>query len=302
MASQKVRPSGWWYLLGVFMIILGFVLAAVVGVNGIVSLDDEVRGFGRVPVPGEAALELDDGDYTVYFEPTLGTSPDNEPNHGAMLGVVSITDPAGADVALEVYETNFEYSFGGESGFAILTFNAPSQGVYTVTATDAQAAGIAPAGQIAIGRSLTDGLGRTLLIAIGVFVLLLVVAIGVMIALAVMRGRSKKRIAAAAPQGFGSTDGRPPGAPPVPGAPPTGPPPPGWNSAPRATWPPPASDGAPPPGSAAPAGAPQGGSSVPPPWEQQPQQAPSTPPPWEQQPPPAPSPQAPQPNPHPPQA
>jgi hypothetical protein len=253
-----VRPSGWWYAVAAAAALTGIIVGVVVIGSGWSRYVDRIEGFTRGDVPVTLEVRIaDTGGYSIYHEyPGVADQPlAPEPD-------VSVTDPSGAEVELDRYDSTITYDDGGHEGEGIWTFDADEPGVYEVTATGDTGTAIA------VGR----GLGRGVISAVvgGIVVGLGGIVVGGVLAivLAVRRGRSRRALQPPPPfVGWGPPPPPGPGVgtrPPSPGpgaGPGWGPPSwgasPGWGP-PRGSVPPdgstPPTDSAPPLGSAPPTG------------------------------------------------
>jgi hypothetical protein len=242
--QEKIKPSGFWYVIGTVLLVVGPIVGTIMVVVAFVNTYDELSDFPSVPVDGGGEITLDAGDYTVYAEGpgvdsfTVFSSAD-----------VEIIDPNGEAVDLSFVSGEFTYSAGGDDGTAVLTFNAPVDGAYQVNPLESSVRS-SNVTDIAIGPGFGDVLADqvplivlgSILGAVG-FILGLVM----LIVVAVKRGKRKRqrRLSAggySGGQGFGAPPpGSPygqPGYPPPPGA---GPPPPGAGAPPPGVqgWSPP---------------------------------------------------------------
>ena len=73
-AAPRIRPAGWWYVVGVLLIFAGFVvpIAGITHWGMSFAAEIEALSEGRIleiDVPGQAAFELEQtGDYEVFYE------------------------------------------------------------------------------------------------------------------------------------------------------------------------------------------------------------------------------------------
>jgi hypothetical protein len=247
-ARPVLRPSGWWYAVAGAIVVVGLAVAVVLVVRAVVTMTDEIDDFDRAQMPVTLQVEIDEpGGYTIYHEVENGRVSNylrGEPS-------VSVTDPGGAPVVLDRYDSTVTYDFGGHDGEAVYSFRADQAGTYTV---DASMSFETRAGTdvVAVGPGLGGRLVPAIVAAV-VIGLLAFVGGGVLaIVVGVRRGRSRRAQMPVPPlPGFGP----PPLAPgygPPPGAPGYGPPPggPGYGPPPAAQGygPPPAAWNSPGPG------------------------------------------------------
>ncbi len=76
MEEQRIRPSGWFYVLGLVIFVFGCVAAFALFAAGMagtaasaVDVGRVIHSFDRVVVPGSADLTLDEtGAYLVFYE------------------------------------------------------------------------------------------------------------------------------------------------------------------------------------------------------------------------------------------
>lgn len=186
-APERVGPSGRWYALGALLVVAGIAGAVAVAVIGFAHMSDKVDGFQRVPVPGSADVRITEtGGYTVYFEYPNASSRMFQGNVN-----VRLLGPDGASVPLEDYSSALTYGFGGHEGRAGFSFDAARPGTYhVVTQGDS---GVTAA----IGRGIGTSLASSIFLALGVGAMGVVLGLVTVIVVAVKRGSSRRRIAAA---------------------------------------------------------------------------------------------------------
>lgn len=250
-SDQMVRPAKSWFVVAALIAVVGIVIGAVILVAGIRGFLDRIDDFARADLPATLQVEIaDTGGYSIYHEYDGASGDDGyapDPD-------VTVTDPAGEPVVLDIYDSSVTYSAGGHEGEGVFTFHADEPGIYEVAATGE------PGNGIAVGRGVGSGLVGAILggLAIG---LVAVVAGGILaIVVGVKRGRSRRALMPTPP--FGGWVPPPPpvwGGPPGPpggpgpgqggyrgpggyGAPPAPPPNPGGPARPSDGW------SAPPPG------------------------------------------------------
>lgn len=190
-AVQKPKPSvAAAILIPVAIWIVTSVIGGVFIVMGVQAVSSAVDDLERAPVGGDGQVELEAGDQRVFLE---GDGVNDIFGPDALIG---ITDPDGNAVDVELYGsgTSLTYDLGGHEGTATWTFDAPTDGTYTVNLQTSESA----VEGVAIGKDnpVTAWVGMGVIgIAIGSIGFL--IAIVVLIIMLVRRGRSKKRLAPA---------------------------------------------------------------------------------------------------------
>lgn len=163
----------------------GLVAAAVVGailwlVTSLASVGDQVDGFARVAVPGEATVQLEARKYVVYYE----SSNADEFVPPFQIEIADLG--TGAPLAIEPYGGSLKYSVSGRDGAAEGTVTPTRSGPYTVRTDGAPAIGA----NVALGKSLAWPLLRAIL---GTFVIggvLLAAGVTLIIVTAIRRSRA----------------------------------------------------------------------------------------------------------------
>lgn len=198
--DHLVRPAKSWFVVAVLIAVVGLAIAAVMFVRGIIDHTERIENFDRAGLPAELDVEITEtGGYSIYHEydgaDDYGWSPDP---------TVTVTDPSGHEVDLELYDGSITYSASGYEGEGLFTFRAYETGTFHVSASGEAGDGIA------VGRGLGSGLVGAIAgsIAIG----LLAVIGGTVMAIVVGVKRSSSRRALTPPPVYAGW-----GAPPPPG-------------------------------------------------------------------------------------
>lgn len=262
VASTRIKPSGWWYLPAVLLLVGGLVGGAIAMVAGFVNLSRLVDDFARVVVVDGSATETltfeRSGRFVLYYEfesDVDGTGfAGNDSDLPAVLEA-TVTDVEGNPLLVRDERNDFSFSFSGNAGISFASVRIPEPGTYTLAVESSETTPFV----VSVGPSMLGRLARTLLLGLGIMGVGTVLGVVWIVVLAVKRGRRKRERrqltaatwgqqygwAAPPTSGPGGWYGTP-GAPPVP---PSMPPPPstpgGWGAPPP---PPPPPPGAPPSG------------------------------------------------------
>jgi len=243
---EKLKPSGFWYVIGVLLLVASFVVPIVFIVLGVQAFQDELEKFDSVPIDGGGEVQLEADDYTVYVE---GRGVDSFTPFSS--SDVEILDPGGNPVSLSFTTSDNTYSVGGQDGVGVLTFTAPETGTYQVNPLESSTRS-SNITEIAIGPGFGDviGAGIVFWVLAGISGLVLfILGLVMLIVVAVKRGKQKRqrRLAVNANAFGGAGYGQPGyGAPAQPGY--GGPAQPGYPPPPGAGDPPPGISGWSPPG------------------------------------------------------
>ncbi|HVF52384.1 MAG TPA: hypothetical protein VNC78_02130 [Actinomycetota bacterium] len=192
-ASSKVRPGAWWYLLAVAILLVGGGLSAMSIYNGVTGLG---KGLARVVVPGSGNVTLEEpGTYIVFHEYISnheGRSFNTQSARALPLNLEMRDRSTGEPVSITASAGNFTYSLSGKAGESIAQFSITEPGEFDFFAAYADAEG--PELVLAIGHDIVKSGAR-----IGIGVAGIVgsgfVAMVLFIIIAVMRSRSKRKMA-----------------------------------------------------------------------------------------------------------
>jgi hypothetical protein len=158
---------------GVFGAVLWFVIS-------ILALGDKVDDFQRVPIPGEATVQLEARKYVIYYE-----SPTADEFVPAF--AIDIVDAAtGAPAPVAGYGSTLTYSYSGHEGSAVATVTPPTTGDYLVRTDGDPGPGTA---NVALGESLAGPLLRMILGAFGIGAVLCLSGVALIGVTAVRRSR-----------------------------------------------------------------------------------------------------------------
>ena len=204
---EKPKPGLAVALLIPFAIwVVASIVAVVFLVMGIQQAEDIADDFARVPDGQERSVELTSaGGYRIWIDESGGS------DRFSPSATATIAGPDGQDVPVRTYSGSLEYN----DLEAVLTFDAPEAGTYTITVTETGFDSGTSGTQFAIGKGnpfSEAGKGVLLMLLIGTVGF--VIALIIMIVMLVKRGRSKRRITQASFSsggGYGSGGYPPPG-------------------------------------------------------------------------------------------
>jgi hypothetical protein len=163
-ASPAAAPPGRIrYLVALLIFLAGMAGMAAFLINRLSTMQD---GMTRLVVPGEQAVPLTAGSYTIFHEThsVIDGVVYSSPGLGGL--VVTVTGPDGDAVPLSAAGAG-RYSFGGHAGYSIFDFTAPVDGDYVVTGRY-QADGAGPETVIAVGAGFMSSLLGTIFGSLGI--------------------------------------------------------------------------------------------------------------------------------------
>jgi hypothetical protein len=205
MSEEKVRPGGYWYIIGAAVLVLSagvFVWCTEAFAQGIEqSMGDPFT------VPGQKGLTIGSpGTYNILFD----ESDDGGRAGAGKLQVKVVRKDNGEEIPVHRILRKITCSFGGRHGRVLWDFPADKPGVYVISGSFPQ--GVADTATLSVGPEMG---AKTPLFALGLLGLVVGVlgSLAIFIATPILRGRCKRRLADAA-------DAPPAGVPPMPPAPP----------------------------------------------------------------------------------
>jgi hypothetical protein len=186
VTAPQVRPSGWWYLLAVVVLMIGTAIAVALSVVSFVSVVDTVVNDSVTVEPGSTGVidVTDPGEYVVFVDYTrdVGSSLPGVPQ-------VVVLDPSGSEVRLNRASADQNYSDADSYLVGLSTFDATVSGKYRIVVGSSDSPLV---DTVAVVANPLPGLIRTIVIAVIVAVVTLVAAVVITVVLAVRRGRSKR--------------------------------------------------------------------------------------------------------------
>jgi len=203
-APSAVRPSGWWYVVTVGIAGCGAVIAVALLVGGLRATQQAGRDLTVVELGQSGPVTfIDGGPYTLFYGgPRQATSEADVRRLAAELSPVLRPADGGPSVLMKAYEGTSAIVNDRKKNVQlvpVLTFDIDRPGEYVLTAERLE--GVADnAGRVSVGKSVfaplrTGAVWAVIVIAVAIF--LSVIAT---VALAVTRGRAKRR----APPGWPS--------------------------------------------------------------------------------------------------
>jgi hypothetical protein len=132
------HPSGWFYLLGIFLVIGGCGASVYRGFSTIPETIHKVAKFPRAIFPGEAEMQLPAGDLTLYAETKSMVDRVVVVSGGISDLRCQLRDVDGKPVEIRLGGMNEKYSFGGYDAQSIGHLTAPAAGTYRLSCTGAE--------------------------------------------------------------------------------------------------------------------------------------------------------------------
>jgi hypothetical protein len=170
------------YRIGGGLVVVGVLGAVLWLVGSLIGIDNDVDDFQRVPVPGEATVQLEARKYVVYYE----SSTAEEVVSPFRIAIANAR--TGAPLAIESYDASLTYSMFGHEGSAQATVSPAHAGAYAVRTGDGQTSGAS----VAFGRSLAWPILRAILGTFAIGVLLVGSGVVLIVVTAVRRSRARR--------------------------------------------------------------------------------------------------------------
>jgi hypothetical protein len=178
-SPKAAKPSSAWYAVGAVIAVAGLVIGLVWGLTTYFEYRDEIRGFARMQAPGAAALVLDGGPQTIYFEGGPAMTP--------TAADVGVTSSNGSSVPTSAYVGDVRYDApNGSVGKAIATIMVPTSRTYRVVVDG-------PAGTVAFGDAVTSSIIVGVIGAMFLTFGSLIAGIALVVVVAVMRSNARRK-------------------------------------------------------------------------------------------------------------
>jgi hypothetical protein len=195
MGAHPLRPARFWYwVAGALAVaaVLWFALGLFLGFR---SVNRQVEGFQRVPIPGQAEVSLDEpGGYTLYYE-GLGASDEQAAIPSFNVSLVPVG--GGQEVSIRDYGGSATYDFAGHAGRALGTFRIEAPGRFLLQ-TEGEPRGAEA--NVAVGTSVGPAILRTVILTIAGSLILLLAGAVLAVVVAVRRNRARRPLPAPAAQ------------------------------------------------------------------------------------------------------
>ena len=157
------------------------------------GLDGITEGLTRVQVPGETAVSLEEGTWTVFYEWSGEFQGETFSTSSEFPGMEAVViDDGGEQIPVTPSNASFNYNIGGHSGFSVGEVDIPAAGEYVFAARSLDPTDSQPF-VVALGKDIGQS---TVLLVIGVIGMIGAAAIAFVIWLIViiLRSRAKKRM------------------------------------------------------------------------------------------------------------
>jgi hypothetical protein len=140
-SSEKLKPSRWFYVIGIVTLIVGPVISSVILFSSVLSnvgnMAAELQST-QVVVPGSSDITLQQtGKYTIFYEyrSTIGNRIYSTGEKIPSITVNIVSKDTGGEIPLSGASTNSSYSIGSRSGIGLFDFNINKPGIYELSAS-----------------------------------------------------------------------------------------------------------------------------------------------------------------------
>jgi ABC-type glycerol-3-phosphate transport system permease component len=131
--EERRAPSRLWYWVAAILFFGSILLPTPLVLWNLFSENDIVT---RIIAPEAKTLKLERGKYTVFTDSRAVINGEIIISSGSISGLrVVVRGMSGKDVPVEAVTVSSRYSYGGQTGFAVLEFNVTEAGQYTIEAS-----------------------------------------------------------------------------------------------------------------------------------------------------------------------
>ena len=153
MSAFRAETGGTSSRPGLVAIVLAVIASIAWFGFGFLSMERAIDDLARVSVPGEAVVELDAGEQSVYYESAEGSD-------AAVPGIqVRLVAADGTAIPVGPHGGKVSYDIGGRGGRSVAGFELEEAGSYRLTAT--AFGGVPPEATLAVGPGVGGRIVRT---------------------------------------------------------------------------------------------------------------------------------------------
>lgn len=192
--QSKVKPSRWFYVLGIAVFIIGGVLSGLFIFSSLGNFATETPI--QVVVPGGTDIKLSDtGKYTIFYEyrSVVGNRVFSTGEDIPGIAVSLVSKDTGLKIPLSRTSMSSTYSIGGRSGIGLFDFSIDKPGTFELSA-------FYPSGEqssskdivLAVIHGFVDKLMGTILIALAIFFGSAAAAIAIIVTTFLKRRKAKR--------------------------------------------------------------------------------------------------------------
>lgn len=132
-AVARRVPGRFWYWIAAILFFGSVLLPAPIVLWSLFSENDVVA---RLVAPEAKTLRLSRGKYTVFSDSRAVINGEIIISQGSISGLrVAVRSAGGREIPVEAVSVASRYSYGGQTGYAVLEFTIPEAGEYTIEAT-----------------------------------------------------------------------------------------------------------------------------------------------------------------------
>ncbi len=132
-AVERRVPGRFWYAVAAILFFGSITLPTPIVLWNLFSENDIVT---RLIAPEAKTLMLARGKHTVFTDSRAVINGEIIISQGSISGLrVAVRSASGREIPVEAVTVASRYSYGGQTGFAVLEFTIPEAGQYTVEAT-----------------------------------------------------------------------------------------------------------------------------------------------------------------------